>query len=81
LLLVFLYRIQFKKYNYWFRRFSLSILKAERVAEKSIGNKNMGKNTNHQQMHKEGFIINRNTLLHIDDKILFVHLFVISVFV
>jgi hypothetical protein len=23
------------------------------------------KNTNHQQMHKEGFIINRNTLLHV----------------
>jgi hypothetical protein len=25
----------------------------------------MYKNTNHQQMHKEGFIINRNTLLHV----------------
>jgi hypothetical protein len=24
----------------------------------------MHKNTNHQQMHKESFIINRNTLLH-----------------
>jgi hypothetical protein len=23
------------------------------------------KNTNHQQMHKESFIINRNTLLHV----------------
>jgi hypothetical protein len=23
------------------------------------------KNTNHQQMHKEGFIISRNTLLHV----------------
>jgi hypothetical protein len=40
-------------------------------------------NTNHQQMHKESFIINRNTLLHVstDDKTLFVHLLVISVFV
>jgi hypothetical protein len=25
----------------------------------------MYKNTNHQQMHKESFIINRNTLLHV----------------
>jgi hypothetical protein len=23
------------------------------------------KNTNHQQMHKQNFIINRNTLLHV----------------
>jgi hypothetical protein len=26
---------------------------------------NSYKNTNHQQMHKESFIINRNTLLHV----------------
>jgi hypothetical protein len=26
---------------------------------------NTDKNTNHQQMHKESFIINRNTLLHV----------------
>jgi hypothetical protein len=26
---------------------------------------NKYKNTNHQQMHKESFIINRNTLLHL----------------
>jgi hypothetical protein len=25
----------------------------------------ISKNTNHQQMHKESFIINRNTLLHV----------------
>jgi hypothetical protein len=25
----------------------------------------MCKNTNHKQMHKESFIINRNTLLHV----------------
>jgi hypothetical protein len=29
-------------------------------------------NTNHQQMHKESFIINRNTLLHVST--LLVHL-------
>jgi hypothetical protein len=41
------------------------------------------KHTNHQQMHKESVIINRNTSLHvsIDDKARFVHLLVISVFV
>jgi hypothetical protein len=40
------------------------------------------KNTNHQQMHKESFIINRNTLLHvtIDDKTICAFV-VISVFV
>jgi hypothetical protein len=30
----------------------------------NITGQNYKKNTNHQQMHKESFIINRNTLLH-----------------
>jgi hypothetical protein len=30
-----------------------------------VGKSYWNRNTNHQQMHKENFIINRNTLLHV----------------
>jgi hypothetical protein len=33
--------------------------------EVQLGIISVYKNTNHQQMHKESFIINRNTLLHV----------------
>jgi hypothetical protein len=35
------------------------------VDNTTVSTRNQVQNTNHQQMHKEGFIINRNTLQHV----------------
>jgi hypothetical protein len=53
-----------KRYAFKMVKVPLRVL-CEQSLTKALHKQTLYKNTNHQQMHKESFIINRNTFLHV----------------